>query len=134
MKSIHSLLFCFLAQGQVPNPMLPDKPRGASVSSVMSREVMAVLGIILALALVLFIWAFFIRKRKPVDPHLRAIEPGPTLPEPAESSGGAHRHRHHRRHRHRHRKRDGSHSQRNPTLQETGGLPPYRPDDAPPDF
>jgi hypothetical protein len=32
----------------------------------------------------------------------------------------------------RHRKRRKEHRQRNPTLAETGGLPPARPDDVPP--
>jgi hypothetical protein len=86
------------------------------------------LGLALAVAVALFIWAFFIRKRRPTDPRLKAIEPGPL--EDPEANQETHHHHHHGRHHRRHKKHRSqtSHRQRNPTLAETGGLPPIRPE------
>ena len=131
MKSIDNQLFCFLAQGQTAQPTLPPGHQGTTLQSVFTTEVMVVLGIILVLALSLFVWAYFIRKAKPSDPHQRAIEAGPI---PTGEPGSSHKHHSHRRRRHRHRRREGSRTQRNPTLQETGGLPPLRPEGEPPKF
>lgn len=101
-----------------------------------TREVLAIFGSLTALLLLIFIWVVFIRK-----PHRRH-----------------HRHHHHHSHRfgmnpdaevddddgeeeegqdhkHRHRRRRREHRTRNPTLAETGGLPPVRregPPGAPP--
>jgi len=90
------------------------------------EDVMLVMAVIFCLLLVLLFWAKYLRKRSRhhssgrVDSHV--IEG-----EGAGSEGGSHHHRH-RRHR-RHRR---NHRPRNPTLAETGGLPPPRPEDHPP--
>jgi hypothetical protein len=115
MKSLNNPLFCFLAQGRGTLPNVPPRPNGATLQSWLSPEVLAVLGVIAALALGLFVWAFFIRRRKPTDPGARAIEGGLAPAEDANPSRSPHGHR-------------------NPTLQETGGLPPSRPEDEPPKF
>ncbi len=118
-------LYCLLAQGQTdPADLQPVNPE--SVSFAMTREMMLILGVALALAAALIGWAFFVRKRRPTDPHLRAIEAGPVTDKNAPAEPRRH-HRRHRRHRH-----HGSHSHRNPSLQETGGLPPLRPEEESP--
>jgi hypothetical protein len=82
-----------------------------------------VLGVLLGLAAILFFWAFFLRG-KPT--HVRGSvvvsrtnKPG-SDPKKSSSSG------------HRRRKRRADHPSewsRNPTLSETGGLPPPRPEE-----
>jgi hypothetical protein len=119
---MHDQLICFLAQSDVASA-LPEAPRSGSLSHVFGNpEFMLVLGLAAALAAAVFVWAVAIRKRRPTDPHLRVLEPGPIRDE-----GSKDGHRRHRRRRR--RRRDGSRDHRNPTLQETGGLPPPRPDD-----
>lgn len=90
------------------------------------EDVMLVLGVVFCLLIALLFWAKYIRKRSRhrSDPHVshRVIE--------ADGGGGhggsTHHHHSHRRHRRDHRSR-------NPTLAETGGLPPPRSQDqAPP--
>jgi len=87
-------------------------------------------------ALAFFIWAVFIRKRRPADPRLKVIEPGPVTDSDPDDSAQHHHHHHHGR-RHRRHKKHRSQSRyhhRNPTLAETGGLPPVRPDGELPKF
>jgi hypothetical protein len=96
-----------------------------------SGETMLVVGLATVLGLGLFAWAFFFRKRRPSDPHRRVIEAGATAGDGTPASDPSPNHRHRRRH---HRHRRSSHTHRNPTLQETGGLPAPRPDDQPPPF
>ncbi len=118
---MHHHVVCFLAQGSSA-PLLPDAPRASSLHQWLGNpQFLLVAGLVVALTAVLFIWALVIRKRRPTDPHLRALEPGGVS---AASSNGGHRHRRHRRR----RRSDGSREHRNPTLQETGGLPPPRPE------
>jgi hypothetical protein len=79
-------------------------------------DLMVVLGIVLALAAILFFWAFFIRKRP------RRARGALVVRSDAHGSSG----------RRRRRKRRPEHPDnwgRNPTLGETGGLPPSRPDE-----
>ena len=114
-----------LAQGNALNelPVSRETP-----SPLLTPEIKIILGLTLAVAASLVFWAYFIRKRKPTDPHARVIEAGPIGSDPGSDSS----HRHHRRrrgHRHRRRRSSSRSLQRNPTLQETGGLPPLRPED-----
>jgi hypothetical protein len=85
-----------------------------------TREALLIIGVSLIVGLVLFLWAYFKFRKKPgvefgpgQSPH--AI---PSKPEAVSSSSG--------RRRKRHRRRD--HRPRNPTLDQTGGLPPPRAD------
>ena len=83
-----------------------------------AREALLVIGVSLVVGLVLFLWAYFKFRKKP------GIEFGPgqseheipSRPDPEPSSSGRRRKRHRRR----------EHRPRNPTLNETGGLPPPR--------
>ena len=85
-----------------------------------TRDALLVIGVSLIVGLVLFLWAYFKFRKKP------GIEFGPgqseheipRKPEPEESTPG--------RRRKRLRRRD--HRPRNPTLHDTGGLPPPRAD------
>ncbi len=122
-------LACLLAQvgTEIPSRELV-KP--TQWSWLHSRETMLVVGLAAALAVGLFAWAFFFRKRQPNDPRRRIIEPGSTKQDgtPASEEEPHHHRRRHRRHHHSH------HTHRNPTLAETGGLPLPRPEDQPPAF
>ena len=119
---------CYLAQGGGAPP-LGELSRSGKLKSPLGTETMMILGLGLGLGLALFAWAFFFRKRRPNDPHRQVIEAGSMKNDGAPAQGGHHGHR-----RHRHRRRQSSHSHRNPTLQETGGLPPLRPEDQAPPY
>ena len=119
---MHHPFFCFLAQADA-GPVLPEPLHPSSLQQVFgSPEFMLVLGLAAALTAAVFVWALVIRKRRPTDPHLRALEPAQ-----AAEKGASDGHGHHRRHRR--RRSNSSRERRNPTLQETGGLPPPRPED-----
>ena len=85
-----------------------------------TRDALLVIGVSLVVGLVLFLWAYFKFRKKP------GIEFGPgkseheipDKPEPEPRTPG--------RRRKRQRRRD--HRPRNPTLHDTGGLPPPRGD------
>jgi hypothetical protein len=85
-------------------------------------DITVVLAIALALAAILFFWAFFIRKRpKSVRGSIVVTRHDKHSKEAYGSSG-----------RRKHRKRRADHPSnwgRNPTLSETGGLPPPKPED-----
>lgn len=100
-------------------------PTGSSDSPAWSRvpgltqDMLVVLGVGILLLIVLLIWALFLRKR----PHSHSRHHrGTQIEESGESDSN--RARHHRRHRRKRRRRE--HRMRNPTLAETGGLPPPR--------
>lgn len=85
-------------------------------------DVFLLLAAILAVTLALLLWAKYMRKGRKADRHTRVLDP---TPRPAEEPDRAER-SHHRRHR-RKRKRPRF-TDRKPTLSETGGLPPLRPE------
>jgi len=97
------------------------------VHKVLGTDVTVILGVVLALIAILFFWAFFIRKRpKQVRGALVLERPEKHAREAYGASG-----------RRKRRKRRPDHPDnwgRNPTLGETGGLPPARPEEpeAPP--
>jgi hypothetical protein len=89
-------------------------------------DIFTVLGAGLVLLVILLIWAKYLRRRshRHSDPRItyRVIEENGAATETGS-----------RRHRRRHKRRRREHRGRNPTLAETGGLPPPRPEDeAPP--
>jgi len=102
-------------------PSLENEAREAVHKPVLNtRDTLLIIGVSLILGLVFFFWAYFKFRRKP------GIEFGPGQSDhkipfrsDSESSSSGRRRKRHRRREHR---------PRNPTLHETGGLPPPRPD------
>lgn len=99
-------------------PMLAQAKNAAMADEVQSRLLM--FGVYAVLVLLIAAWAIFIRKQK--KKRRRVHRPHRWQDPPEE-------------HKHRHHHRDRSESAKppiNPTLAETSGLPPVRPDDVPP--
>lgn len=129
-----SILHPLLAQDIIPTDVLP----GASWHwmGLTLKELMMVLGAVAAVTLPVVLWAVYIRKRphshsrrhhrhhhhhQDVSPTLdRSLRPEAEAE--AEADADAEGDRRHRRKRRRRRE----HRPRNPTLAETGGLPPLR--------
>jgi hypothetical protein len=113
------LLFAQVDATKELEAMRDTAARNTSVKGP-SMDLMIILGIGLCLSAILFFWAFFIRKR---PRHTRgALVAQAGRHNEAHGSGGKRRRR----------KRRPEHPDnwgRNPTLGETGGLPPSRPDD-----
>jgi hypothetical protein len=121
-----------LAQLEALNPLnatLPDSKAGG----LMVKNILLIIGIGLGLAGLLAAWArFYVRGRqRQRQRHHRPPEarPAPSRiandSEPADEPEERGRRRRRRRHRRDHRPR-------NPTLAETGGLPPGKPEGLPP--
>jgi FtsZ-interacting cell division protein ZipA len=109
--------FLFLA---VEEPL----PMPGPVSPAM-RETLIVIGAVLLLAVGLLLWASvaYKRRRRRSSSHRQHHErklAGNASAENAEEERSSHSHRR--------RKRRREHRPRNPTLAETGGLPPIRPE------
>lgn len=113
-------------------------------SGLVISDILLILAVVLVLAMVLVIWAKYLRGSRRSHHHHRRqhhhssqAEPADTAetePEPesqitdvAEADDEAQPHQHHRRKIHRR-----EHRPRNPTLAETGGLPPVRDKKTPP--
>jgi hypothetical protein len=100
-------------------------------------DVVLIVGAGLGVAALLIIWVLYTRKRRRSSHHhhhqrherpsapIQPVDSEEEEDEPEDSPSHEHRHR-----RRRVRRRD--HRPRNPTLAETGGLPPVRPVDATP--
>jgi hypothetical protein len=101
------------------SPLLPgplEPPRQFA-----DRGTIILLSCLLALAAVVFLWAFFVRKRPKGARGTLIIDANRHRSSQAHGSSG----------RRRRRKRKDNHPEnlgRNPTLSETGGLPPPRPE------
>jgi hypothetical protein len=110
--------YLFLAADEalpLPGPMTP-----------LMRETFIVIGAIVLVALGLLFWAGAIRKRHrrrsaPHRPHYSHHSGSHSVSEGGDDAG-------HSSHSHRRRRRRREHRPRNPTLAETGGLPPIRTD------
>lgn len=89
------------------------------------RNQLVLLMLFVVLAVGALVWAAFYRKSK--SRRVRIRRPHTWQSEPGETRSS-------RRQRHRERQRRSAHprSPKNPTLAETGGLPPRRPEDQPP--
>jgi hypothetical protein len=111
----------FLAQV----PVLPKEPLNPSKSQkLFGADITLVLGILLVITAVAFFWAIFIRKRPKQIRGALVLERAPRHSKNKESEGSSGRRKR--------RKRRPDHPDnwgRNPTLSETGGLPPARPED-----
>ena len=104
----------FFAQLEV----IINQPVQKSVSTTV-RDTLIIIGCALVLAAILFAGVYFFRKRKS---HHHHHYPDPTTPVDSEEQT-------HSRRKSRRRKRKPDHPDkrpRNPTLSETGGLPPLR--------
>ena len=119
----------FLSQLDGLNPLNHATPVGKHTGLVF-MNVMLILGTGLVLALILLLWArYHVRNRKRRHlRHERKAAPAPSVPlnqGPADEEPGAEGHHHHHHHHyHRRRRHRRNHRPRNPTLGETGGLPP----------
>ena len=108
-----------LSQVDLPEVNVPWRtPSGAL------REYVLVLGAIVLVTLVLLLWAAFLRKRRHRHSHNHHHHSSGQPATPETNAGDSVVEPHRRRRRRRRRE----HRPRNPTLAETGGLPPVRTD------
>lgn len=98
---------------------------GNPAQRLSTRDLLLVCSAALAVAVLLFMWAYFIRKRR--DERQDRSDPSDALRENSSLADGERRKR-------RRRKRRRPHRPRNPSLQQTGGLPPPRTEDEPPKY
>jgi hypothetical protein len=102
-----------------------NKPIPGSAGLVL-RDVATIAGVVLALTILLFVGTRYYVKHRQAHRYDRSG--GGARPKaenrPVDTGEGAPRHHH--RHRRRRRRRHGDSRSRNPTLAETGGLPPLR--------
>jgi hypothetical protein len=87
------------------------------------NDMLIILSVALGTALLIVVWAVFFRKKKEEEYEYPESEEYNY-----EKSSGERR----RRRKRKRRRRD--HRPRNPTLEQTGGLPPPRPEDQPPPY
>ncbi len=101
------------------------------MSDAAMRERILIFGAIGVVILLVLIWAIFLRKsRRPRHGHRRwhyhSPEPAPVAPGASDEAAAPSPERRRRR-----RRSSRKHRPRNPTLAETGGLPPIRPEGPP---
>ena len=111
-------IFVFLAQLNALEELAPTKALGKT-GGMLARDILLIVGALLVLSLILLFWAKSVTHRKRHRRH--SARSGTGSSESREPAAATREHRHHRRRRSR---RD--HRARNPTLEETGGLPPMR--------
>ena len=102
------------------NSSVADLTNGSVQQRWLSRDVLIAISAALGVALLIVLWAVFIRKPREEEEY-------PLPPAPAPQPEGERRKRRRRR-----RRRD--HRPRNPSLHQTGGLPPKRPEDQSPKY
>jgi hypothetical protein len=93
-------------------------------SALVLKDFLLIIGVGAGLTVILLFWALSsARKRKRHRRQHHSLVPGAApAAEEGEEPAAPHRHYHHRR-----RRQREEHRGRNPTLAETGGLPPIRP-------
>ena len=104
-----------------PNLPVPGTMDGASRASI--GGVVPVIACLLVLVSLLLVWAVFFRKSQGRRERGRLLDGRPALPSPRSDSGSKSNPRRRRREKQR---------PRNPTLSETGGLPPIGAGDSKP--
>jgi hypothetical protein len=118
------MLTAFLLLAQFERPELEMlKDAKSSSPKIFGADLTLVLGSALALAAVLFFWAFFVRKKPKQMRGALVLERAPKHSKETHGTSG----------RRKRRKRRPDHPEnwgRNPTLGETGGLPPTRSDES----
>jgi hypothetical protein len=112
-----------LAQLEGLNPLNPTVPINKG-SGMVFQDVMLIILTGLALGLVLLLFAKIYVRRSRAGRHGRRAE---SPPQPVTYDEDEEEHHHHGRRRRRRRRHRRDHRLRNPTLAETGGLPPPKP-------
>jgi hypothetical protein len=116
--------FLILAQLDKSRELLNQATNGGGFSK--SMDSLIILGFILLLAVALFCWAYFIRRRPNETENAHAL----VAPRRSQRSSRSRRESVSSKQgeggRRRRRRRKQSEVRRNPTLEETGGLPPLR--------
>ena len=107
-----------LLAAAAPEELVGDRP---PIGQGNHPERWILLGALATVALLLFVWAYFVRKPKPTEPRARLLVEKAARSERDDAQ----------RRRRRRRPDHPDNLPRNPTLSETGGLPPLR--DDPPD-
>jgi len=104
----------------------PDAKVEWRKSSPLSHDLAVIITTLVVITMVLVLWAVFIRKR---ERRNRALYTRPVNHSSGSKSvNGANSDSDHGPHKRRKRRRRRDHRPRNPTLAETGGLPPIRTD------
>jgi hypothetical protein len=101
--------------------VMPKKP---GKNAFRLDDTLVIVGAALGVALILFLWAYFIRRGR--NRRSRTLARSAVRPTDREHSSGFFTGRRRRRRR---RRGHPDERPRNPTLGETGGLPPQRPDE-----
>ena len=123
-------MLTLFAVSPVPNPLdtnpLPDA-HGSNLFGLGLRDMLLIIGVAVALGLLLFIWAYLnhkTRRHHHSSDRLSKVITKAKKESPEVSASNRTKIR---------KKRRGhpDHLPRNPTLGETGGLPPIRPEDPP---
>jgi hypothetical protein len=105
---------------------LPLEPKGTPGHGFNTSDAFIVAGAAIGVALVLVVWlAFFRKKTEPEHKYPVPSKKHSSSEEPVQTT---------ERRRRRKRRRVREHRPRNPTLDQTGGLPPPRPQDQPPPY
>lgn len=119
-----SIVQPFLAQEILPTDVIPGAWRWMGLTL---KELLIVLGAVSLVSLLVFLWAIYVRKRPRQHSHRHHhhhhSHTEPELSEGLESSAAESNDEPRYR---RKRRRRREHRPRNPTLAETGGLPPVR--------
>jgi len=118
-----TMLHPFLAQELIPTDVLPGSWHWMGLTL---KELLIVLGAVGVVTALVLIWAVYFRKKPHRHSHHHHHHHSDEAQEPAEASmnsgsGVSGERRYHRK-----RRRRREHRPRNPTLAETGGLPPMR--------
>lgn len=118
-----NLLQPFLAQNLLPTDVLPGASHWLGLSL---KELLLVLGAVSAVTLLLVLWAVYFRKgpRRHSHHHHHRAARGPSTSSVSADDADAEGAEEKPYRRKRRRRRE--HRPRNPTLAETGGLPPLR--------
>jgi len=112
-----------LAQTDMQSPEIEAmRNKSKAAPSLWSGDIGLIAGAVLLMAAALFFWAFFVRKRPKHSHGSLVVERARPA---AKEAHGADPRRKRRKRRPEHPDNWG----RNPTLEETGGLPPARPDE-----
>lgn len=116
-----------LAQTILPSDVLPDSGRWMGMTL---KEVLEVLGAVALVSALIFLWAIYLRKKPRTHSHHHHHHHhhSPSSEETLESLNSSDSEESGERRYRRKRRRRREHRPRNPTLAETGGLPPLRSD------
>jgi hypothetical protein len=120
-----------LAQLQGLNPLNPAAPIGTT-GGLLLKDVLLIIGTGLVLAALLLIWARFYVRNRAGRRHQQHHHRRPSSASAAASADIESDFEPNGRRRHRRRRRRRDHRARNPTLAETGGLPPAKSEELPP--